>query len=220
MATLWSWISRRRQRDVIEQCLRHLDAVFKVVREAQSAVEAYLRGDRGAAEKAYKRLFDAEREADKVKRIIFDELAKGFIHPIDREELVRLTLAIDDIADYTKSGIRRLLYLDPSKAPREVLESYKAITDRLVEAVALAMEAVKSLIEDRERALQLTHRIEALEEEVDEIRTGAEGRILAKCEDYGMATCILSLQVLESLETATDKAEDLADVIRSIALLD
>ncbi len=220
MVTVWSWLSRRRQREVIEHCLRHLDAVLKVVREADNAIAAYLRGDRGSAEKAYQSLFQAEREADKVKRMIFDELAKGFIHPIDREELIRLILAVDDVADYTKSGIRRLLYLDPAQAPKDILEKLKTITSKLVEAVMLAIDAVKSLVEDRERALQLTHRIEALEEEVDEIRTETEGNILNRCDKLGLATCILALQVLESLETATDKVEDLGDVIRSIALLD
>ena len=219
MATVWAWVSRRRQRQVIELCMKHMDAVLQVVRDAERAVEAYIRGDKAAAEEAYRSLFNAERRADEVKRAIFDELVRGFIHPIDREELIRLVLAADDVADYAKSGIRRLLYLDPGTAPRELLEPLRTIARRLVEAVTLAVEAVKALVEDRERALEITHRIERIEEEVDEIRTETEGRLLRGCEGYGIANCVLSLQVLESLETATDKVEDLADVIRSIALL-
>jgi predicted phosphate transport protein (TIGR00153 family) len=219
MVTVWAWLARRRQMDVIEHCTKHLDAVLQVVRSAQKAVEAYSQGDRALAEQAYHDLFNAERRADEIKRSIFSELVRAVIHPIDREELIRLVIAADDIADYTKSSIRRLLYLDPRQAPKELLSTLNQVAAKLVKAVELAIEAVRALVEDRSRVLELTNRIERIEEEVDEIRTEAEGRILSRCNEYGITVCILALHVLEGLETATDKAEDLGDVIRSIALL-
>lgn len=219
VASTWAWLSGRRRREVLEKCLSHLNEVLEVVTKAKEMVEAYSNNDRDGALKAYHRLFEAERRADNIKHKIIEELSTELFHPIDREELIRLVLAADDIADYTKAASRRLLYLDPDKVPRRVIEAYMSIAGRLVEATKKAREAISLLASSPRKAINLTHDIERLEEEVDDIRNETEEWIINQCESLTTAQCLVLTRVLESLETSTDKAEDLGDVIRSIALL-
>ena len=219
MASTWAWLSRRKEKQVLAKCLEHLSAVEEVAKKALEAIEAYERGDISAARRAYQALFEAERRADQIKHDILRGLITELFHPIDREELIRLVLASDDIADYTKAGIRRLLYAKPEETPEKAIIALKNIAEKLVKATELAHKAITILRDNPREAIEITNRIESLEEEVDEIRSEIEEWILSNCEKMKLRSCLVLLQVLESLETATDKVEDLGDVVRSIALL-
>ncbi len=218
MASTWAWISRRRERYLLKIYLDHLEAVKNVVEKALEAIRFFSKGDLEGTRKAYEEVFREERRADDVKQKLLDELARGMIHPIDREELIRLVVVSDDIADYAKSGVRRLLYLDPQRMPKELLAKIETITAKLLEQVKLAIKATEELTRDPRESIRLANSIERLEEEVDEIRGEAEEQALEMCREDAR-DCLVALRVIESMEIATDRAEDLGDVIRSIALL-
>jgi len=61
-------------------------------------------------ENQWRIVFESERKADDIKRRIIRELSEEFVHPIDREELIRLILATDDIATFAKEASRMASY--------------------------------------------------------------------------------------------------------------
>ncbi len=222
MSSVWGWISRRREEAILEMELRHL----RHIRDVAEAVVALLESlDRGAeaVEEAYRRVKEAERSADRVKDEIIEDLSRGVFHPIDREELLRLVLVGDDIADHLNAGARRLLLYSRVEAhppPREVLEGMREIAGIALESVGLLIEAVSVLRRDPRRAVELARRVERLEEKADEARSRAEEHLVRWCNEAGRpGSCVTLHKALESLETATDKCEDTGDVVRSIAVL-
>ena len=222
LAGLWGWISRRREEEILRLELRHLDLIAEVAGAARGLFEAFARGDLAGVEEAYRRVHDAEKRADEVKEEIIRGLSQGLLHPIDREELIRLVLAADDIAAHLKAASRRaLLYARVAGAPSPgIAGAMVEIAGIAVEAVARLSEAVRVLKSDPRRAVQLASEVERLEEKADDIRREAEEEIIKWCEEKGRgASCIALYHSLESLETATDKCEDTGDVIRSIAVL-
>ena len=67
--------------------------------------------------------------------------------------------------------------------------------------------------------MKIADKIEALEEEVDEIRVMGLAKVLEWCDKTGPSACIIAKEAVDSIENAEDRCEDVADVIRSIALL-
>ncbi|MCE4627592.1 MAG: DUF47 family protein [Desulfurococcales archaeon] len=223
MASTWWWISRRREAEILERELRHLSHIKKVAENTLRLVEAVRAGDASAVEEAYKQVKEAERSADRVKDEIIEDLAAGLFHPIDREELLRLVLVSDDIAAHLNSGARRLLVYvrtGSDKLPDEAIDGMKEIVEIANEAIDKLAEALHSLRRNPQRSVELAREVERLEERADEIRSRTEELLVAWCNTHGRpGTCIVANKALESFETATDKCEDTADVVRSIAVL-
>ncbi len=219
MASTWSWLSRRRQTEIIQKYSTHITKVIEVVEHAYNMIRAYSEGKLDDAKKEYEGAFNAEREADEIKRKIIEELSTEVFHPIDREELIRLILTTDDIAAYAKAASRRLLLVLDSRLDKEIVEKLLEMASKLYEATGLLKEAANQLLHNPRDALRTADKIERLEEEIDDIRMEALDKVLSFCDRTKPSLCLISKELVDSLENASDRCEDTADVIRSIALL-
>ncbi len=219
MGATWTWIGRREQRRIIEMCIMHLKKVLSVAEALRDMINAHARGDKENTMEHYQRVFKAEREADDIKKKILAELSRGVFHPIDREDLVRLLLSADDIADYLKASSRRLILVEPGRVPGDIVEVYEKMINKILEAIEVLIRAVETLYITPSRSLELADTVERIEEEVDDIRMHGLEKVLKWCEKTSIAECVLSKEIVDTLETATDNCENVGDVIRSISLL-
>ncbi len=219
MGATWTWIGRREQRKIIEMCITHLRKVLSVAEALRDMINAHAEGDKEKTVEHYQRVFKTEREADEIKKKILAELSRGVFHPIDREDLIRLLLSADDIADYLKASSRRLVLVEPGRVPGDIVEIYMKMINKILEAVEVLIKAVEILYTTPSQSLELADTVERIEEEVDDIRMHGLEKVLKWCEKASIAECIVSKEVVDTLETATDNCENVGDVIRSISLL-
>jgi uncharacterized protein Yka (UPF0111/DUF47 family) len=90
---------------------------------------------------------------------------------------------------------------------------------KVVDATRLVKESVEKLVEEPRAVLELANKVERLEEEVDELRVSVFSEIIKICDSSKTSFCILSKELMDSIEDAADKCEDVADILRSLALL-
>lgn len=218
-APTWAWVSRRAEVRAIEMAQDHLDKIIEVAEASLDLFRKFASGSVEGTREAYARVHQAEKEADDIKRTMFRELSRGFIHPIDREELVRLLLTSDDIAAYLKAASRRATLIDPGEIADDVRNNVVNIIEKVSESTRLLKEAIEALVSNAGRALELADDIERLEEEVDEIRIEALAEVLRICDETRVSACIIAKEIVDSVENSEDKCEDAADVVRSIAAL-
>ena len=218
-APTWAWVSRRVEVRAIKMALDHLDKIIEVAEASLDLFRKFASDSMEETRRVYARVHQAEKEADDVKRTMFRELSSGFIHPIDREELVRLLLTSDDIAAYLKAASRRATLIDPGEIADSVRNHVVNIVEKVLESTRLLKEAIEALVSDADRALELADSIERLEEEVDEIRIEALADVLRICDETKVSACIIAKEIVDSVENSEDKCEDAADVVRSIAAL-
>jgi len=223
MAGTWAWIGRRREEEILRLELSHIDHIHDVAKHSLELVKAFMEKSTEELVDYYEKVSKAENKADEVKEGILKDLSEGVFHPIDREELLRLVLVADDIAAHLKAASRRLLLFSKtsSKKPsKQILSGMEQIAELAVRAVEKIKEGIEAVRKNPRHAVELAREIERLEEQADDIRSEVEEKILEWCNKEGeTGSCIALYNALESLETATDKCEDTADVIRSIAIL-
>ncbi len=218
MASTWSWLSQRREREVISRSLKHLEAIQEEVEYFIMELEAMSKADIDGVLEHYRKVFDKEREADAIKNEIIDELSKELIHPISREEIIRLILTSDDIANSIKAAGRRLTLVRPPYIPLDICNVFLKIARKVKEQIILLKEGVKMLSKDPVKSVEIAEKTERIEEEVDDIRIDGELMILKLCNEVRTSLCIITYTILDIIEQASDRAEDVGDVIRSIAL--
>ena len=214
------WLSRREEKKVLNMCMSHLDKTVETVKEMGLVVHSFCDEDFNALEDHYQKTFDSEREANEIKRQILQDLSKGPLHPIDREEIIRLVLTADDIAENAKSGARKLRLTSKENLTNEIKINLKEMADRCVEIVEKVRSTFDKLGEGVDAAIKEANDVEILEESIDEFRIGLIKLVLA----YGdktkkIASWLMLLNTIENMEAVADHSEDVADVIRSIAIL-
>uniref|UniRef100_A0A7C1E588 DUF47 family protein n=1 Tax=Fervidicoccus fontis TaxID=683846 RepID=A0A7C1E588_9CREN len=213
----WEWLASRREKEVLKLYDQHIDEITKVTNSVNNLLTAFRDGDKSLMENEWRIIFESERKADDIKRRIIRELSEEFVHPIEREELIRLTLTTDDIATFAKEASRMALLYN-GKPPLDVAQVLLDIITRINESVMLIREAVSYLSIDKKKTLEISDKIERLEEEVDDLRHKGLSIILARCNETGIPNCLLLKDILEYLENSADKTEDVADELRSIAV--
>ncbi|RLG08171.1 MAG: hypothetical protein DRN64_05185 [Thaumarchaeota archaeon] len=190
---------------------------MELTKKFREYISLYANGNLEEASKCYEEIFKLEREADDEKERIISEVSRGPFHPLDREDIIRLVLSMDDIAANLKSASRKLLYSNPSEAPDEVKKGLIELTKLLEEIVSRLGETLDALISGSKETLKLADLVERKEEEIDEFRH----ELIAKILEWGdsakrLSRVLIVKEAVENIEAASDKAEDVADVIRSI----
>ncbi|NAZ12128.1 MAG: DUF47 family protein [Desulfurococcales archaeon] len=117
----WEWLASRREKEVLKLYDQHIDEITKVTNSVYNLLTAFREGDISLMENEWRIIFEAERKADDIKRRIIRELSEEFVHSIDREELIRLILATDDIATFAKEASRMALLYN-GKPPLDVAQ--------------------------------------------------------------------------------------------------
>ena len=196
---------------------RHLSKINDLTKTFRKFVEAFVKGNLDDMRKLYEDIFDMEREADNEKEKIIIEVSKGPFHPIDREDIMRLVLTMDDIAANIKSASRKMLYSNPESVPTDVKNEFLKLGDMIIEIVSRLETALDALIKGSKDTLKLADSVEREEEEIDDFRVELIAKILKWGDETGKLSSLLMLkEAVENLENASDKAEDVADIIRGI----
>lgn len=105
----------------------------------------------------------AEKEADELRRILIDELHRTFVTPIDREDIFRLSRAIDDILDYGWSTVdeMQVLQVEPNNHLRTMTSLLAKATREIHMAMLRFREHPQVAAEHAVRAKSIENRVEA-----------------------------------------------------------
>jgi len=191
--------------------------LFSAVAEFTVAAAALLRellqapsARRGAIVDQIKRL---EHQADQVTHEVVTRLDRVFITPLDREDIHMLASRQDDVIDLIDGTARRLLIFHAGDSPSGAL----LIAEVIGRAVEQLQVAVKSLEENKGgTVLQACIQVKRLEEEGDSLYHEWLGRLFEGEPDP--LTVIKWKEIYDNIEDATDRCEDVANVIEGVVI--
>ena len=153
-----------------------------------------------------------EHEGDELTHALFTKLNQTFITPFDREDIYRLASSLDDVLDFVyAAGVRLTMYKITSApvAASKLAEIVVKQSDQLTDALA-------RLGKKHDNVLENCVEINRLENEADQVARAAIAVLFEKEKDP--ISLIKLKELYEVLETATDKAEDAANVLEGVVL--
>jgi hypothetical protein len=210
------FFGKKREKEALEVCKKHLDKVLETIAEMRKVVYALHDNDKKSFDRFSKVVFKREREADDTKRKVLDELSKGPFHPMDREDVIRLIFTFDDISTNAKAVVRKLSLVPLKSVKREVRVSFKEISDLVMKEAEKLKESYDELRKNPRKAIELTHEVEKIEEEIDDLRLDSLDKILDSSKV--IKTVLMLKDAIDSMENVADRIEDSADIVRSIAI--
>ena len=161
-----------------------------------------------------KRISDIEHETDVITHRCVEALHKTFITPIDRDQIHRLITRMDDIIDFVEAAAERISLYELTVMPADARD-LADVLHRAAQEVEQALKGLRTL-SNPSRLLKLCTDINRLENEGDAILRKALARLFR--EEKDPITVIKWKEIYEDLETATDRCEDVANIIEGVVL--
>jgi uncharacterized protein Yka (UPF0111/DUF47 family) len=161
-----------------------------------------------------KRIEDLEHAADAITHECVEALHQAFITPINREDIHRLISRLDDVIDLVQVAAGRICLYELA----DMTPGVKELADVLVrsaEEVALVVRDLRDLRRApavRERCVDVNR----LENEADTILLAALARLFRT--EKNPVAIIQWKEVYEIMETATDRCEDVANIVEGVLL--
>lgn len=157
---------------------------------------------------------ELEHEGDTITHRIMEQLNRTFVTPFDREDIALLAHSLDDVTDFIHAAADAMFIYKVNR-PSQVA---KELSDVIVQG---AIEVEKALPELRHRS-SLKHipthcvEINRLENMADRVFRSAMADLFTDNAD--IAEVIKWREIYEHMESATDRCEDVADVLEGVAL--
>lgn len=156
---------------------------------------------------------EIEHQSDSVTHEIFDQLRRTFITPFDREDISLMASSIDDVTDLIQAAADAMLIYKV----REPREKAKELTNVIVKSTEEVQKAILQLRNRREFKQMLVRCVEInrLENVADRIYRSALGELFEGNID--ITDIIKWREIYGHIEGATDRCEDVANVMEGIA---
>jgi predicted phosphate transport protein (TIGR00153 family) len=159
-----------------------------------------------------------EHNGDELVHDAFTKLAKKFVAPIDRQDITSLLKVLDDMTDLIDAAASRLEIYGVHQVTPEMLGFSKII-------LAQAQAARQAILSLKGRAApkvisDAALKIDELENEGDALLRQSLGSMFAVQNEatFSAFQAIKMKEIYESLEKTTDKAEDVADILRNLLI--
>ena len=157
---------------------------------------------------------ELEHQGDTITHQIIAQVHRTFVTPFDREDIALLAHTLDDVTDFIHAAAdAMLIYKVKCPTPRA-----KELADIIVQA---ATEVERAMPQLRRRAelkqvLERCVEINRLENMADRVFRSAMGELFDDSTD--IAEIIKWREIYEHMESATDRCEDVANVLEGVAL--
>jgi len=157
---------------------------------------------------------ELEHEGDSITHEIVALLHRTFVTPFDREDIALLSHTMDDITDFIHAAADAIYIYKinkPTDRSKELAETIVQATEEVEKAVVLLRHH-----SDLKKMMEHCVELNRLENRADKIYRSALGELFDDGEDT--AYIIKWREIYEHMESATDRCEDVANVLEGVAL--
>lgn len=157
---------------------------------------------------------DLEHKNDDLTHQVFMELGRNFITPFDREDIHSLALALDDICDYIYASAKKIIFYKVDASDQGIQD----LAEVIHEAVLAVNEAVSELrnFKNTQKVIDNVIKINSAENKADDIYDSRIERLFDTEPDAKQV--IKFREIYQIMEDATDKCEEVGNVIESIVV--
>ncbi len=189
--------------DLFEESARNLERGAQALKDVMEAGGNFVEGA--------ERIKAIESEGDRLTHEAIRRLHQTFVTPIDREDIYALVAAMDDVLDLVEAAAARLALYEITAIPPEANTLARLIL-RSAEQIVAGLPRLRAM----EDVMPFCVELNRLENEADEILREAIAALFSRRADP--IEILKWKEIYETLESATDKCEDVANILEGVLL--
>ena len=156
-----------------------------------------------------------EHEADINKHKLMQKLAKEFITPIEREDIILLLQQIDNVTDFIEDVVRKMFMYNTKAMRTEALE-FAAIIKLCCYESRDALKELPGFQKNSERLEQAIVKVNDYEEQGDRLYCAAMRRLY--CENAEAQDRITWTKLFDWMEACCDACEDVMESVELVVM--
>ncbi len=207
----------RAKRRALRLCQDHLRKVMNVYRKTAQVIEAFMLNDKPSLQQLYVEVQELGDGVDDSKRAVAQELVEIGTILISREDFLRFTDVMSEIADFCKGIAFRLTQMVERgwDVPPEIKNGIVDLAGAVSDTSSMLRDTFMMLNYGSPKVLEKARDVEVAERTVDDKYRDLEILILEGNLDIN--TLLLMRDVIQLLEETADKIEDASDAVRILA---
>jgi predicted phosphate transport protein (TIGR00153 family) len=185
-------------------------ALAEQIRKGANLLDEMLAPVRPISDKADE-IKEIEHKCDYITHQVIQRLHRTFVTPLDREDIFTLARTLDDVMDAidASAALIPLYQIDVVRPDARELARLVSIS---TEQVVVAMKALERRTGVAEAAVEINR----LENESDRVHQNAVRRLFE--EERDPVVIIKWKEILDFLEDASDRCEDVANVLEGVVV--
>jgi hypothetical protein len=158
-----------------------------------------------------------EATADRLQRKIDDEFYRHSLLPQNINDIESMLDRMDELIDIAKDNLYQF-ELEIPFFPESLRNEYIRLTDTSVEAALWVIPAVRTFFREPVKVRDMLSKVYFYEKEADKISRNIKHKLFHEMKDLDLSQKIHLRYFALHIETISDKAETLADVLSIMAL--
>ena len=205
-------MKKQRTNDYFEGFVSGMESACKAAEYLESVVEHY---DPEKLDEQVEEMHRIEHEADLNKHVLMQKLAKEFITPIEREDIILLLQQIDNVTDFIEDVVRKMFMYNAKSMRAEALEFATIIKQCCYESRD-ALKELPGFQKSSERLAQAIVKVNDFEEQGDRLYCAAMRRLY--CENAESLERITWTKLFDWMEACCDACEDVMESVELVVM--
>lgn len=194
-----------------------IDTIEQGVLVFKEGVINYINGEKASFADKIVRIDQLEAAADKLQRKIDDEFYRHSILPQNASDIEALLDKLDEIIDIAKDNLYQFDDEMPF-IPKEIKGDLIRLTEGSIESAMSVFPASRSFFREPLKVKEMLSKVYFYEKETDKISRSIKRKLFHEMKDLRLSEKIHLRYFTLHIETISDKAEGVADLLSILAL--
>ena len=205
-------MKKQRSNEYFEGFVSGMESACKAAEYLENLVEHF---DSEKLAEQIDEIHAIEHAADINKHKLMQKLAKEFITPIEREDIILLLQQIDNVTDFIEDVVRKMFMYNTKAMRTEALE-FAAIIKQCCYESRDALKELPGFQKNSERLEQAIVKVNDYEEQGDRLYCAAMRRLY--CENAESLERITWTKLFDWMEACCDACEDVMESVELVVM--
>ena len=205
-------MKKQRSNEYFEGFVSGMESACKAAEYLENLVEHF---DSEKLAEQIDEIHAIEHEADINKHKLMQKLAKEFITPIEREDIILLLQQIDNVTDFIEDVVRKMFMYNTKAMRTEALE-FAAIIKQCCYESRDALKELPGFQKNSVRLEQAIVKVNDYEEQGDRLYCAAMRRLY--CENAEAQDRITWTKLFDWMEACCDACEDVMESVELVVM--
>ena len=195
----------------------YIDTVEHGVLVFKEGVINYLNSEQASFNEKIEQIIKLEESADKMQRKIYDHFYRYSILPQNASEIELMLDRIDEIIDISKDNLLQF-DIELPYVPKEIKNDFIRLVEASVESTLNVFPAARAFFREPLKVKEMLAKVYFYEKEADKISRNIKRRLFHDMNNLDLSQKMHLRYFALHIETLSDKAEKLAEVMSILAL--
>jgi len=194
-----------------------IDTIEQGVLVFKEGVVNYINGEKTSFAEKIERINRLESTADKLQRKIDDQFYRKSILPQNVSDIEQMLDKLDEIIDIAKDNLYQFDVEIPF-IPKELKSDFIRLADASVESALAVFPASRTFFREPLQVKEMLSKVYFYEKEADKISRNIKRKLFHEMKDLDLSQKMHLRYFALHIETISDRAEALADMLSILAL--